>query len=142
MEYTLKDKIVVTKDFIEELTEKTWHDIEHIQSQLANLSDTEDSKQVKKLLSNLLTSYYIFVGSLENIDSVSTIPAPHAEAPEEVSDTVDEPVLEPELMYEPIEIEDTAEMEVEVSDPFEYFVDFDDPVGEPLTDDDLYSSVK
>ena len=59
-----------------------------------------------------------------------------------MSDTVDEPVLEPELMYEPIEIEDTAETEVEVSDPFEYFVDFDDPVGEPLTDDDLYSSVK
>ena len=26
------------------------------------------------------------------------------------------------------------------TEPFEYFVDFDDPVGEPLTDDDLYNN--
>ena len=73
MEYTLKDKITVTKDFINELAEKSWHDIEHIQNQLANLADTEEGKKVGKLLSSLLTSYYVFVGGLENIDNVSVL---------------------------------------------------------------------
>ena len=142
MEYTLKDKITVTKEFIEELAEKSWRDIEHIQSQLANLADTEDSKKVGKLLNNLLTSYYVFVGGLENINNISYDQEPLIDtsvAPELM--ITDEPVIvEPE--YEPIEIEAPLENELEVSEPFEYFVDFDDPIGEPLTDDDLYSSVK
>ena len=142
MEYTLKDKITVTKEFIEELAEKSWHDIEHIQSQLANLADTEDSKKVGKLLNNLLTSYYVFVGGLENMDNISYEQEPLIDTSEEPELMItDEPVIaEPE--YEPIEIEAPLENELEVSEPFEYFVDFDDPIGEPLTDDDLYSSVK
>ena len=28
----------------------------------------------------------------------------------------------------------------EVIEPFEYFVDFDEPVGDPITDDDLYNN--
>lgn len=142
MEYTLKDKIIVTKEFIEELAEKSWRDIEHIQSQLANLADTEDSKKVRKLLNNLLTSYYVFVGGLENIDNIKYYQEPLIDTSEEPELMItDEPIIaEPE--YEPIEIEAPLENELEVSEPFEYFVDFDDPIGEPLTDDDLYSSVK
>lgn len=144
MEYTLKDKITVTKDFIDELTEKSWHDIEHIQSQLANLADTEESKKVGKLLSSLLTSYYVFVGGLENIDNVSVAPVQPVEPLAEPIQIIDEPNIaeEPELFNEPLKLEEPLENELEVSEPFEYFVDFDDPTGEPLTDDDLYSSVK
>lgn len=143
MEYTLKDKITVTKDFIDELTEKSWHDIEHIQSQLANLADTEESKKVGKLLSSLLTSYYVFVGGLENIDNVSIAPVQPVELPDEPIQS-DEPNIdeESELFDEPLKLEEPLENDLEISEPFEYFVDFDDPTGEPLTDDDLYSSVK
>ena len=28
----------------------------------------------------------------------------------------------------------------EINDPFEYFIDFEDPIGEPLKDEDLYGN--
>ena len=82
MEYTLKDKLDITSDFIESLTEKGWQEIEYIQTQIANLADTTESKKVRKLLNNLLTSYYVFVGSLENFDNTVYV----SEQPAEMSD--------------------------------------------------------
>jgi hypothetical protein len=150
MEYTLKDKLTITNDFIEELAEKSWQEIEHLQNQIANLADTEDSKKVGKLLSNLLTSYYIFVGGLENFDNLNYAPEQATEKPSEsipaqVESPDEEPitVLEPndlELSYEPIELDSEAKNELDLSEPFEYFVDFDEPIGDPLTDEDLYNN--
>ena len=135
MEYTLKDKLNVTKDFIDDLTEKSWQEIEHIQNQLANLADSAESSQIRKLLNNLLTSYYVFVGGLENFDAASPLSVPPTEI-------LAEPVVieEPKVLDEPLELPMTPSDEVEISEPFEYFVDFDEPIGEPLTDKDLYDN--
>ena len=139
MNYTLKDKLNVTKEFLDELTEKSWQEIEHIQSQLANLTDTKEGNQVRKLLNNLLTSYYVFVGGLENFDTVDFV----SQTPLEV---LVEPAVaeEPEPRDEPVEPIETVQVPVndlEVSEPFEYFVDFDEPdLSQPkLTDADLYN---
>ena len=63
----------------------------------------------------------------------------------------EEPVSEEEVeeSEEEVEIEDEVEVEVEPQkivknvpadfEAFEYFVDFDEPEGEALTDDDLYN---
>jgi hypothetical protein len=133
MEYTLKDKLDATKDFIEELTEKGWQEIEYLQSQLTNLADTEENKKVGKLLNSLLTSYYVFVGGLENLDnseSYTVSAEPNIEpclAPESYEKVVTNTSLAPE------DKQDYAE-------PFEYFVDFEEPTGDPITDDDLYNN--
>lgn len=141
MEYSLKDKLIITKDFIEELTEKSWQEIEHIQSQITNLAGTAEGNIIKKLLNNLLTSYYVFVGGLENYDSnVSTSVGP-VEAPTRAGNT-NEPVIEltPDAQCDSVEVSTTSEAIPEVSMPFEYFTDFDDPIGDPLTDEDLYNN--
>lgn len=135
MEYTLKDKLNVTKEFLNELTEKSWQEIEHIQNQLTNLDDSVKSNQVRKLLSNLLTSYYVFVGGLENFDATDFVSEIPMEMPDEP--TVTE---EPASVSEPIELLQAPTEKLEISEPFEYFVDFDEPIGEPLTDKDLYDN--
>ena len=82
-------------------------------------------------------SYYVFVGGLENFENISYTPVKTIRADEPV---IEEPVVvanEPEeISYDEPEATST---EVEFSEPFEYFVDFDDPIGEPLTDKDLYN---
>ena len=136
MEYTLKEKLSATKSFVDSLTEKSWQEIEHLQIQLANLTDTKDSKKVKQLLKNLLTSYYIFVGGLENLDNSSN------QEPVEIHEPVANTTVmeyEPEVATENEDITIVSPTEPEFSEPFEYFVDFDEPVGEPLTDKDLYN---
>lgn len=133
MEYTLKDKLDATKDFIEELTEKGWQEIEYLQSQLTNLADTEESKKVGKLLNSLLTSYYVFVGGLENLDN--------SESYTVSAEPNIEPCLEPES-YENV-VTNTSlvpEDKQDYAEPFEYFVDFEEPTGDPITDDDLYNN--
>lgn len=143
MEYTLKDKLNVTNDFIEELTNKSWQEIEHIQSQIANLADTAEGKKVAKLLNNLLTSYYVFIGCLENFDINDNVIAQPTEEPAlELQNEVTTGVItdkESEVDELPVALNNTIENDFIVTEPFEYFVDFDDPIGEPLTDKDLYN---
>ena len=152
MEYTLKDKLNATSDFIEALTEKGWQEIEHIQNQLANLSDTVESKKVGKLLNSLLTSYYVFVGGLENfnasgsIEQELAIEEPNDDTPAQIEPVDEKP--EPDLELQDLGLDNTdaiklaanTENEPNLSEPFEYFVDFDEPIGEPITDEDLYNN--
>jgi hypothetical protein len=135
MEYTLKEKLTVTKSFVEDLVEKSWQEIEYLQSQIENLTDTDDGKKLERLLQNLLTSYYIFVGGLENFDNIDYEPVKAAPITEPI---VGEPAVEAESEKISYSKDDTMPF-TEVSEPFEYLVDFDDPVGEPLTDEDLYN---
>lgn len=145
MEYTLKDKIQITKEFLTDLEMKSWQEIEHLQNQIANIEASEESTQVIQLLKNLLTSYYVFAGGLENLSDSNIACSAH-----EIKDNVEvekeltsvnpakiEIEIEPEFdanFFEP-----QTEEELPDSEPFEYFVDFEEPVGEPLTDDDLYN---
>jgi len=137
MSIALKDKIKIDKNFIDDLIAKSWQDSESIQNQIDSIEvDSAVAAKTVKLLKDLLTSYYVFTGCLENIenetiDTIKAEPAPvTVEAPKSIPE---EPIkivapkvdILPELDYE--------------AEPFEYFVDFDEPTGEPLTDDDLYN---
>ena len=132
----LKNKLTVTKDFIDELCTKGWQEIEHLQTQLANIADTEEGKKVSQLIKNLVTSYYVFVGSLENLDEVDL--GIQVMTPNKKQEPVE---LEPQATQEvQIDLDDEyAQADIDISEPFEYFVDFDEPTGEPLTDKDLYN---
>jgi len=152
MEYTLKDKIQVNKEFLDELESKGWQEIEQLQAQIANIEPTEESASLIQLLKNLLTSYYIFTGGLENLSDGNRLV--------KVADFTDKVCADKELitanakkepaMAEPL-FNDTSDFfdepaiaaetaDNEVFEPFEYFVDFDEPTGEPLSDEDLYGN--
>ena len=144
MNYELKDKINITKELLSDLEMKSWQEIEYLQAQIANLADTVAGNKVRQLLKNLLTSYYVFAGGIENLTE-----QPINEPVEEVTPVESELIIEPEIeseitISEPVNYAEPVETEGyidnEVSDPFEYFVDFDDPIGEPLTDKDLYNN--
>lgn len=144
MEYTLKDKIQVTKEFLSDLEMKSWQEIENLQNQIANIETTPETAEVIKLLKNLLTSYYVFTGGLENLsDTKATYKVPESTAEINVDKEVlpAEPKVEiedtEEETFEPIFADETEQQDFE---PFEYFVDFDEPEGDPISDEDLYSN--
>ena len=43
MEYTLKNKLTITKEFLQDLENKSWQEIEHLQSQIANIEANEEN---------------------------------------------------------------------------------------------------
>ena len=140
MGIVLKDKIKVDKNFIDDLITKSWQDSESIQNQINSIEvDSAVATKTVKLLKDLLTSYYVFTGCLENIENESIDGIMKTEP---VPVTVEAPKVAPE---EPVKvatpkIDILPELDYETeAEPFEYFVDFDEPTGEPLTDDDLYN---
>lgn len=146
MNIELKDKIKITDEYLQELISKSWHESENLQRQIKalNVISSKDAKVVE-LLKQLLTNYQIFIGCLEGL-SEETFEEVKTKAilPEfEPESIVPEVVLDESLTNETAFLEtnstDTLMESVEVQEPFEYFVDFDDPVGEPLTDKDLYN---
>lgn len=144
MEYTLKDKIKVDKEFLTELATKNWQEIEHIQSQIANIEVADENNELLLLFKNLLTSYYIFVGGIENlIDNPQTSTAQTKYTPninntktELQQDTI--AALEADSETAPAQYNTKAN--IDTFEPFEYFVEFDEPTGAPLSDDDLYGN--
>ena len=147
MEYTLKDKITITKDFLSDLEMKSWQEIENLQAQIANIEETEENLKVIQLLKNLLTSYYVFTGGLENFTNEKVI-TNAINCPKKVdTEAKVAKAIKPEISYDDIYEDDLFEpATVEKQDvadeiePFEYFVDFDEPVGDPLSDEDLYGN--
>ena len=84
------------------------------------------------------SSYYVFTGCLETlenepIDAIGQVPT-QQEKPTEVPAE-----LELENNSDANILSEFDNEIVSDSEPFEYFVDFDEPTGEPLTDDDLYN---
>lgn len=150
MEYTLKDKLNINKEFLADLEAKGWQEIEHLQNQIANIDATANNIKLLQLFKNLLTSYYIFVGGLENLSSETfavTTPIDNVCLDkEQASATVEKGVGNDDCrddtreddIYEPVFVEkQDSDIEANI-EPFEYFVDFDEPIGEPLSDEDLY----
>ena len=149
MKYTLKDKLTINKEFLADLETKSWQEIEYIQGQIANIEDIQDNKPLIQLFKNLLTSYYVFVGGLENLDDtkpMTILPDKVCLDKEQTSASIEKAVGNDDYrdesceddIFEPVfaEKQDSA---VEADfEPFEYFVDFDEPIGEPLSDEDLY----
>jgi len=147
--YELKDKIKITKDFLNDLEVKSWQDIEHLQHQIENIETTKENIALVQLLKNLLTSYYVFIGGLENLTSDASLAAEDCAVPNAPVETpVVEVAVEPkvtadiELNYEASydEVPDNTKIHSTDFEPFEYFVDFDEPSGEPISDEDLYGN--
>jgi hypothetical protein len=147
MNYELKDKIKVTSELLSELEMKGWQEIEHLQAQIANLAEGPTNNKLCQLLKNLLTSYYVFTGGIETlasepVDNTADITEIPAEEP--VLDAAAEVTINDAEILAPADdftIEDNyGASDYQVSEPFEYFVDFDDPIGEPLSDEDLYNN--
>lgn len=149
-------KVKIDRAFINDLIAKSWEDSESIQNQIACIEiDSDTAAKTVKLLKDLLTSYYIFTGCLEALETepINTI-EPEVSAPETPETIPEEPieVNTPEYAIPADEIDlaapvtnfnsthDDARYTDITSEPFEYFVDFDEPVGEPLTDKDLYNN--
>jgi hypothetical protein len=149
MNYTLKDKLTTSKDFLSELIDKSWAEIEHLQTQIANIDTAEENTKLIQLFKNLLTSYYVFIGGLENLNSEEII-VKSEPAKEPTVELKKEDIPEPanitddhylaDLVFDDPAVEKSEPVKDEYSEPFEYFVDFDEPIGEPLTDDDIYNN--
>ncbi len=146
MNIELKDKIKITDEYLQELISKSWHESENLQRQIKalNVISSKDAKVVE-LLKQLLTSYQIFIGCLEGLseetfEEVKTKAVlPEFESEPVVSEVVIDESLTNEITFLETNSTNTLMESVEVQEPFEYFVDFDDPVGEPITDKDLYN---
>ena len=145
MSYELKDKITVDTELLNDLEIKCWQEIEHLQAQIDNLAEGPTNDRLRQLFKNLLTSYYVFTGGIETLSSepINTSIEPidqidaEAKEPAKTESEIETDVAETSDVVDNFSIEDNQKYEV--SDPFEYFVDFDEPVGEPLTDKDLYN---
>ena len=145
MNYELKDKITTTQELLNELEAKGWQEIEHLQTQINNLAEGATNDRLRQIFKNLLTSYYVFTGGIETlasepINNVST--QPEAKLEEPVTNTIIEPTIDELDSVNSVEdfIIKDEKNNYEVSEPFEYFVDFDEPTGDPISDEDLYGN--
>lgn len=148
MNYELKEKINITKELLSELEMKSWQEIEYLQAQIDNLAEGPMNEALRQLFKNLLTSYYVFTGGLENLNNEKTfVKASGFENKTYIEKelTVDMPIQTPaKVNICPVDnttgsLHTVAAKHVEI-EPFEYFVDFDEPLGEPISDEDLYGS--
>ena len=139
--YCLKEKLSITKDFLDDLTNKSWSEIESLQSQIANIDNTNENTALIQLLNNLLTSYYVFVGGLENLLVNNKNSLLNTKI---TSDKKLELLKDDDFKSEPLDLEEPSytairqEADTTNFEPFEYFVDFEEPSGIPITDKDLY----
>jgi hypothetical protein len=135
------NKIEVTNDFLTELIDKSWQESEAIQQQISNIDDsTKLGSDVIKLLKNTRTAYYVLIGCLEtlaeNPNTVLEAPATELEATAAQNTQEQETAVETTYIDEQKNISD---LDTTVNfEPFEYFVDFDEPSGAPISDQDLY----
>jgi hypothetical protein len=147
MDYELKEKILATPEFISDLINKNWQESENLQQQIASIDTTSNlGAKVVNLLKNLNTSYYVFIGCLESLMDMTDASECQTELSEidEIGEIVPEDTTEVTDMQNDIQ-NDISDMEVATDttddfEPFEYFVDFDEPSGEPITDKDLYNN--
>ena len=88
----------------------------------------------------MLTSYYVFAGRLESLltdlDKKDLIDTDF----KKINDITEPAELDISLKETEPEIEKCPNKADKAFEPFEYFVDFDDPVGKPLTDADIYET--
>jgi hypothetical protein len=141
MNYKLKDKITTTEELLSELETKSWQEIEYLQAQITNLAEGPTNDKLRQLFKNLLTSYYVFAGGIETLIGEPEYKVTEPIKPEAMSD-VDKEIIEPaaETINDFTPNNTHPVDNYEAGEPFEYFVDFDEPVGEPISDDDLYNN--
>ncbi len=152
--------------FVTDMMSKGWDEVGYLREASAAIKETyKDTAKVEELMQDLMDAYLVFIGQLElYLHNEEDIIAPTEEPKEEkskdkeVDEKEDKEEVEevkapieapkPELPEADFEIEPLAEpapsnivaAPTEVSDPFEFFVDFDEPdLSQPaLTDAELY----
>ncbi len=140
--FDLKQKLAVDKTVINDLIAKSWQESDNIQTQIESIEQGSDlaSKTVLDALNGLLTSYYVFAGRLESLltdlDKKDLIDTDF----KKINDITEPAELDISLKETEPEIEKCPNKADKAFEPFEYFVDFDDPVGKPLTDADIYET--
>lgn len=133
--------------FITSFVSRGWEEVGMLKEQIKALKEEFGGKGIEKIeeiFQGLIDAYLINIGQLELFLHEND----YVEVPEIEEEKVEETVEEEETEEE-VEIEDEVEAEVEPQkivknvpadfEAFEYFVDFDEPEGEALTDDDLYN---
>lgn len=139
--------------FITSFVSRGWEEVGMLKEQIKALKEEFGGKGIEKIeeiFQGLIDAYLINIGQLELFLHEND----YVEVPEIEEEKAEEPVEEEENekveeTEEEVEIEDEVEIEVEPQkvvknvpadfEAFEYFVDFDEPEGEALTDDDLYN---
>lgn len=139
--------------FITSFVSRGWEEVGMLKEQIKALKEEFGGKGIEKIeeiFQGLIDAYLINIGQLELFLHEND----YVEVPEIEEEKVEEPVEEEETeeveeTEEEVEIDDEVEVEVEPQkvvknvpadfEAFEYFVDFDEPEGEALTDEDLYN---
>lgn len=142
--YQLKDKIQITKDYVENVAEKGWQEIKNLQNQVSNIEvKSINAGKFIQLLNNLITSYYVFVGGLETLASepMAQVTDNFETKIDDIDNIIEEPVSQETKAQDDkriLSVDYDTEFDDAVSEPFEYLVDFDEPIGDPISDEDLY----
>lgn len=143
-----KEALPIT--FITSFVSRGWEEVGMLKEQIKALKEEFGGKSIEKveeIFQGLIDAYLINIGQLElflqenNYVEVPDVEEIKVEEPKEEKE--DEDVKDEEEIEEVIETEEEAEVK-ETETPrdfeaFEYFVDFDEPEGEALTDKDLYN---
>ena len=143
--------------FITSFVSRGWEEVGMLKEQIKALKEEFSGKNIAKIeeiLQGLIDAYLINIGQLElflHENDYVEVPEIEEEKEEKVEEPTEENEIEDEVEVaaeEEVEVEDEIEAEVEPQnvvrqtpgdfEAFEYFVDFDEPEGDPLTDDDLY----
>ena len=145
--------------FITSFVSRGWEEVGMLKEQIKALkTEFKNIDKIEEILQGLIDAYLINIGQLElflhendyvevpNVDETEEIESKKEEE-EEISE---EEVIEDKKVED--EVEAVADDEIEETDSpivmqqapkdfeaFEYFVDFDEPSGDALTDDDLYN---
>lgn len=132
---TTQGKTIMDNIFLNELLKQSWLDIENLQKQIDTIESTSpQSRELIEIIKDFLTSNLVYVGCLENLLTKTQ----KSNLEKEIKLVDDKKVLDLEEPLENSRINNsTADTDFE---PFEYFVDFEEPQGDPLTDEDLYNT--
>lgn len=147
--------------FITSFVSRGWEEVGMLKEQIKALkAEFKNIDKIEEILQGLIDAYLINIGQLELfLHENDYVEVPNIEETEEVEKkeeeekvSEDEIVEDEEVKDIEDEIETVVEDEVEEAEApivmqqapkdfeaFEYFVDFDEPSGEALTDDDLYN---
>jgi hypothetical protein len=151
-----QDELPIT--FITSFVSRGWEEVGMLKEQIKALkAEFKNVDKIEEILQGLIDAYLINIGQLElflhenEYVEVPTIEETsdkkedeEVSASEEESEEVEPEVkvIEVEAPAEESESEGRVVMQPAPKDfeAFEYFVDFDDPTGDPLTDDDIYDN--
>ena len=147
--------------FITDQISKGWDEVGYLKEAAAAVkADYKGTAPIEQAMQDLMDAYLIFIGQLElhlhkedyiatteleadNTDAAIIKELPDAEiTPEDITIEMDSD--EPPISPKPIEIEQPSKKAAESSEPFEFFVAFDEPDwSQPrLTDDELYGDMQ